>query len=79
MTELTFRADLYEASALRAASGVYAKVASCALEEGTEYHRLRITATGRVQEARIADELGNYALGTTIEGRTAPAEGKVSR
>lgn len=74
MIELTFRADLYALGALSAAASVYAKVANCEVEEGPEYHRVRLTATGRVEESRIADEFGNYALGATVD-RRGPSAG----
>jgi len=71
MIELTFRADLYDELALATAARVYAKVASCTVEKGPEYTRVCLTATGRVEESRIADEFCNYALGSTVEGRRA--------
>jgi hypothetical protein len=69
VTELSFHADLYDEAALTSAADVYAKVASCTVVPGTEYHRVALTATGSVAESRIADEFGNYALGITIERR----------
>jgi hypothetical protein len=67
--ELSFNADLYDGAALVSAAEVYARVASCTVVPGTEYHQVLLTATGSVAEGRIADEFGNYALGVTIERR----------
>jgi hypothetical protein len=73
MIELRFSADLYDDAALAAAARAYSKVATCAVESGPDYYRVSLTATGRVPEARIADEFGNYALGATVEGRVKGA------
>jgi hypothetical protein len=77
--DLTFHADLYDEAALRSAAEVYSKVAICTVVPGPEYHRVALSAKGTVPENRIADELGNYALGVTIEQRKGLVRPDVGR
>ena len=76
MIELSFSADLYDEAAVRAAASAYARVATSVVESGASHHVVRLTSLGRVAEGRIADELGNFALGTMVEERRAPAARK---
>ncbi|MEB2312608.1 MAG: HxsD-like protein [Sorangiineae bacterium] len=67
MTELRFRADLYSGFAVDAAVKVYADYAKFELEQKDGVYFVKLTSTGDADEAMIAEEFSNYALGTTIE------------
>jgi hypothetical protein len=67
MIELRFPEDLYSGEAIDAAVKVYAEWAACELERDSGSFAVRLTAKPGVPEARVADELANYALGLTIE------------
>ncbi|MBX3125823.1 MAG: HxsD-like protein [Polyangiaceae bacterium] len=69
MTELRFAKDLYSGEAIDAAVKAYAEVCSATLSATDDYWCVVITEPVGVSEALIASELGNYALGLTIEDR----------
>jgi len=71
MLTLRFHKELYDGFVLDAAMRTYAAVASFERAEVGEYYEVRLTSSGRHPEQRIADELGNYALGASIEERTS--------
>ena len=67
MTEVSFHKELYEGEAVDEAAKTYDRFAT--LERVDETHRwlVRVTAASPEREARIANELSNFALGITIE------------
>lgn len=69
MTELVFDADLYSGFAVDEALKAYSAHADFELEKRPEAYVVRVTGKGDFDEATIADEFGNYALGATIEAR----------
>jgi hypothetical protein len=69
VTELVFNADLYSGFAVDEAVKAYSGHATMELEERPDAYVVRVTSKGDFDEATIADELGNYALGATIEAR----------
>lgn len=74
MIEKRFHFDLYDGNAIDKAVKVYEAYGSFELEKSSEAFIVRVTAKGGINENMLADELGNYALGTTIETRQ-PATG----
>lgn len=76
MIEKRFHVDLYDGTAVDSAVKVYEDFGSFELEEASDAWVVRISANEGVDEQQLANELGNYALGTTIEKRaTSPLEG----
>ncbi len=69
MTELRFKTDLYSGFAIDSAVKVYGEYADFDLEKTDEEYIVRFTPTGDFPADAIADELGNYALGATVEER----------
>jgi hypothetical protein len=68
MTEIRFSADLYSGFAIDEAVKVYSDLARFELEKEPAEFIVRLTATDDdVDEATLAAELANYALGLTIE------------
>ena len=67
MTELVFSTGLYSGFAVDAAVKAFSAHADFELEKRDEAYVVRLTSKGDFDEATIADELGNYALGATIE------------
>jgi hypothetical protein len=67
--ELSFPADLYSDAALSEAIVAYAGVAECVVERSGDRAVVRVTSTSDADEQLVADELGNYVLGLTIERR----------
>jgi hypothetical protein len=72
MIELSFQHDLYDASAVDEATKVYGAYASIDLARGPSGDVVRVTVgpdhgAAGVDERTLAAELGNYALGLTIE------------
>lgn len=76
MIEKRFHVDLYEGKAVDAAVKMYEPYGNFELEQSSEAWIVRVVANEGIDEAYLADELANFALGTTIEARTsASAEG----
>jgi hypothetical protein len=69
VTSLAFRHDLYSGFAVDAAAKAFAEFASIERVEEPDRFVLKITATGEVDEATLCGEIGNYALGATVERR----------
>jgi hypothetical protein len=67
--ELEFHQDLYSGFAVDSAVKVYADFATCELERKDDRFVVRLTAKEGQDEAAVAAELANYALGATIEER----------
>lgn len=79
MTEITFHHELYDGFAVDEAAKIYADYGAMELvrEPGGFVVRVTIhaaTAEQGIDEATLVAELANYALGKTIETRTAAAE-----
>lgn len=75
MIEVTFNRDLYLEEALAEAIDLYREHADIERETHEQAFVLRITSTTSFDEREIADELGNYVLGATIDrlhGSSAP-------
>lgn len=81
MIELKFHRELYDGFAVDEAVKAYAEYATAELEEQPGGFVVRLAATPVAaehgfDEATIAAELGNYALGKTIErAQQAPGGG----
>lgn len=75
MIEKRFHVDLYDGKAVDAAVKVYEAYGSFQLEESPDAWTVRVTAHEGIDEQQLADELGNYALGTTIEARKSNSTG----
>lgn len=69
MIELALHRELYSREAVDAAVEAFAGHASVEVDERGEAYVLRCTPTTEVDERQLADELGNFALGLTIEAR----------
>lgn len=69
MTELRFHRDLYAGAAIDEAVKTYARFATFELAEEAAYWVVRVTATSDARANRVARELANFALGTTIRAR----------
>ena len=65
MIERRFHRDLYPTAAIDGAVQVYERFARFELAEEGDYRVVRITAKKPEREQKIAQELGNYALGLT--------------
>ncbi len=72
MIEVRFHHDLYDGFAVDEAAKVYAPYAAMELVREPEGYLVRISATGDFDERTIAAELGNYALGLTVEKTPEP-------
>ena len=73
MTELRFHRTIYAGTAVDEAVKRFGAFATFALREETEHWVVQLEAPTPDREARVAGELGNYALGTTIRNRGARA------
>ncbi|HJK89487.1 MAG TPA: HxsD-like protein [Polyangiaceae bacterium LLY-WYZ-15_(1-7)] len=69
MRELRFPKEVYPGAHVDAAMKVYARFGEFEREESETHWVVRITSGSRAKERRLAGELGNYALGLTIQGR----------
>ncbi len=67
MIELRFHRELYDGRAIDEALKTFAKFASFEQAEEPSHWIVRITGKDSVRERRIANELGNFALGLTIK------------
>jgi hypothetical protein len=70
VTELRLHRDLYPTAAVDRAIGVYAPHATIERRDEPSHWVVAITARSPERERRVAGELGNYALGLTVKGRT---------
>jgi hypothetical protein len=69
MTELRFHRAVYAGTAVDEAVKRFGAFATFDLREEPEHWIVRLDAPDPAREARVAGELGNYALGTTIKNR----------
>jgi hypothetical protein len=67
--ELRFHRELYRGESVDSAIKTYDRFAKIERAEQPEHWVVRIEADKPERERRIADELGNYALGLTIQER----------
>ena len=67
MIELSFPVDLYAEAAVVEAIRAYHEVAECELTRSRDRCVVRVSSTTGADEQLLADELGNYALGLTVE------------
>jgi len=65
--ELRFHRELYEGKAVDEALKTFAKFATFEQAEEPSHWIVRITGRDAARERRIANELGNFALGLTIK------------
>src|SRR5262249_2826285 len=73
--ELHFHHDLYDGFAIDEAAKVYGPYAAMELVREPEAYVVRLTATAEgVDERTLAAELGNYALGLSVEREGAQDE-----
>lgn len=80
MIELRFQHDLYDAAALDEALAVYGPYGTVDLAREADGSVVRVTvgadaASQGIDERTLAAELGNYALGKTIESARARPSG----
>lgn len=75
MIEKRFANDLYDGNAVDAAVKVYEEYGSFELETAPDAWIVRINAREGIDERHLANELGNFALGTTIESRKSTSTG----
>ncbi len=66
MKELRFHRSVYDVAAVDAAIATFERFAQIARSEDGESVVVQITASSPARERRVAGELGNFALGTTI-------------
>lgn len=71
MREVKFHRDIYQGDLIDAAVKLYEKFGTFALAEEGEHFVVRIESKNEARERRLAGELGNYALGLTIQQRGA--------
>lgn len=67
MIELRFHRDLYAGTAVDAALGRLADYATFERADDGPYFIVRVDATTPARAKKVARELGNFALGLTIE------------
>jgi hypothetical protein len=72
VTELRFHRDLYKGAAVDAAAKVYQDYVGIELIEEDSHWVVRLTSDDPERERLVAGELGNYALGATVDGRGGP-------
>lgn len=68
-TELRFHRELYRGESVDSAIKTYDRFATIEREEQPDYWVVRVSAADPTRERKVADELGNYALGLTIQER----------
>ncbi len=69
MRELRLHRELYRGESVDSAVGIYARFADLSRADEGDYFVVRIEGKSEERERRIADELANYALGSTIQER----------
>lgn len=72
MRELRFSKSIYGQSAVDAAIQSFARYAQIERTDEPEHTVVRISASSPERERRVAGELGNFALGTTVRDLGAP-------
>lgn len=69
MIELKFHRELYSGRAVDQAVKVFGPHGTFEMAEEPSYWVVRVTGASESRERRVALELGNYALGLTVQGR----------
>jgi hypothetical protein len=69
VTELRFHRTIYSGNAVDEAVKRFGPYAEFTLREDPDHWVVQLTAPTAEREARVAGELSNYALGTTIKNR----------
>jgi len=69
MTELRFHRHVYRGTAVDEAVKSFGSFAEFDLVEEADYWVVRLTARDPARERKIAGELGNWALGLTVQKR----------
>jgi hypothetical protein len=69
VTEIRLHQELYEKQAVTEAVRLYADFAAIELREEGEHWIARVSSDDVERERLIGGELGNSALGLTLEGR----------
>ena len=69
MTELRFHRQIYRGTAVDEAVKRFAAFAAFELREEPDYWIVQMTARDPAKEKKIAGELGNWALGLTVQQR----------
>ena len=72
MTELRFHREIYEGNSVDEAVKRFAAYGSFELAEEPQHWVVKLTCQSAAREAAVAGELGNCALGLTIQNRGAP-------
>ncbi len=72
MTELRFHRALYRGEAVDEAVKRYARFGTFELAEEPEHWVVKVSAKTPARERQLAGELGNTALGITVQTRPAP-------
>lgn len=72
MIELRFHHELYDGFAIDEAVKAFGDVMTAELAREDHGFVVRLTAAPTFDEAEVAAELANYALGKTIERRGTP-------
>lgn len=73
MTKLAFHKSLYAGKAVDEAVKVFSTYGTFELSETEAAWVVQLTVTDERRERRIARELGNYALGLTVQSRQEAA------
>lgn len=71
MTELRFHRDLYSDASVAQAVSTFERYATIARADEPSHFVVRVTSESVAREKRVAGELGNFALGTTVRDRGA--------
>jgi hypothetical protein len=69
MTQLRFHRQIYRGTAVDEAVKSFGTFAEFALTEEPDYWVVQLTAKDPAKETKIAGELGNWALGLTVQKR----------
>ena len=71
MRTLRFPKEVYLGEQVDAATKVYARFGTLETSEDDGHWIVSLTCTTPEREAKLAGELGNYALGLTVRARSA--------
>lgn len=71
MIELRFHREVYAGTAVDEAVKRFGAFAGFELVEEPTHWVVRVSGADPAREARVAGELGNYALGVTVKNRGA--------
>lgn len=83
MIELSFHHDLYDGPSLTEAARIYGAYGAVEVTDGADAWTVRVSAHPTpepgIDERALAAELGNYALGATIEKARAAESQEAAR